>query len=247
MLTVCCFKWKPHKTARSKFNERHVNKLHSLFKRHLSIPFRFVCVTDDDRGIDPEIVIVKLWDDLANVPNPSGPREPWCYRRLKLFSKEAASLVGERILWIDLDMMLTGDIRHLVDRSDDVVLLETDRPQIPINGSMVLLTPGVREDVWLDFDEKTSPILARKKGYLGSDQSWLSFKLYGNVPTWKMGGPGRDGIYFFWQMAQQEGANPKLPADARLVSFHGRANPWDLGPLSCSWVRNEYGDMNGLG
>lgn len=247
MLTVCCFKWQPHKGARSKFDHRHVNKLKSLFDRHLSIKHDFVCVTDDDRGIDQSVRTVELWPDLAHVPNPSGPREPWCHRRLKLFSKEAATLIGERVLWIDLDMMLVRDIRSIVDRPDDVVLLETGRSQLPINGSMVLVTPGAREDVWLDFDERTSPMLARTAGFLGSDQAWLAYKLLGKVPTWKMG-PGRDGIYFYWLMAQQAGSNPKLPEDARLISFHGRGNPWDDGPMSTRWVRKEYEELNnGLG
>jgi hypothetical protein len=238
MLTVATFKWKPLPGYRAKFRPWHVNRMEWMFRKHLHMPFEFVCITDDPAGLSSSIRVIPLWDDLANVPNPHGPREPSCYRRLKLFSHEARGLVGERVLWIDLDMVLTGDVTPLFDRTEDVVLLSTDVPHIPVNGSLVLLTPGAHAEVWESFDPKTSPKLARKSGCYGSDQGWLAYCLKDTAAMWKAG-PGGDGIYFFGQHMRRMGQ--RLPADARLVSMHGRGVPWGDYEQSLGWVRQHYG------
>ena len=74
----------------------------------------------------------------------------------------------ERILAIDLDMVLTGDISPIVQRAEPVVVLTTDQPNIPVNGSLVLVTPGAAEEVWSSFDPATSPTLARRSACHGS-------------------------------------------------------------------------------
>ncbi len=236
-LTVVCFKWKPNPGYRTKYNAWHVNRLAGMFRHHLHMPFEFACITDDTQGI--ECRTIPLWDDLAAVPNPHGQREPSCYRRLKLFSHEARELVGERVLWIDLDMVLTGDVTPLLDRSEDVVLLPTDSPNIPVNGSMVLLTPGAHAEVWDSFDPEASPKLARKAGCYGSDQGWLGYCLKDKAALWSPG-PGGDGIYYFGQHLRSMGG--RLPEDARIVSFHGRGSPWGDSEQSMAWVRKHYGE-----
>lgn len=236
-LTVASFKWKPAPAGRAKYRAWHVNRLAEMFRRHLHMPHRFVCVTDDPAGL--EVEALPLWNDLSNVPNPHGPREPSCYRRLKLFSHEARDLVGERVLWVDLDMVLTGDVTPLFDRTEDVVLLSTNTPNIPVNGSMVLLTPGAYAEVWEGFDPETSPKLARKAGCYGSDQGWLAYCLKDRAAMWKPG-PSGDGIYFFGQHLRSMGG--RLPEDARIVSFHGRGNPAADYEQSLGWVRKYYGE-----
>ena len=48
-VNVLCIKWG------KKYGPEYVNKLHSMVRRHLHRPFRFVCLTDDGHGIDPAI------------------------------------------------------------------------------------------------------------------------------------------------------------------------------------------------
>ena len=66
-LTICCFKWQSPIQYRTKFRAQHVNTLRNMFRRHLHMPHEFVCITDDPAGIDQDIRIVKLWNDLADV------------------------------------------------------------------------------------------------------------------------------------------------------------------------------------
>jgi hypothetical protein len=74
VLTVCCWKWKGPANYRSQFAAEHVNVLARMVARHYAKPHRFVCITDDAEGIDPEIGIVPLWDDFASIPSPHGTR-----------------------------------------------------------------------------------------------------------------------------------------------------------------------------
>lgn len=238
VLTVVAFKWKPPTNYRNKFEAWHVNRLAEMFKRHLHMPFEFVCVTDSPEGIEGRTV--PLWEDHGDVPSPHGGREPSCYRRLKLFSAEVAHLFTDRILWCDLDMVLTRDVTPLFDRPESAVLLSTDVQNIPVNGSLVLFTPSKHRDVWEDFDPGTSPRVARKAGFYGSDQGWLGHKLLPKAATWKPG--PTSGIYFFGQHMRQSGSHGRLPHDARLVSFHGRGNPFGEFEQSQRWVREHYGE-----
>lgn len=249
MLTVCVFKWQGNGHGRKKFKAWHVNRMAAMFRRCLPLPHEFVCVTDDPAGLDSTVRPVQLWSDHAEVPNPHGPREPACYRRLKLFSHHAADLIGERILAIDLDMVLTGDISPLVQRAEPVVLLTTDQPNIPVNGSLVLLTPGAAGEVWSSFNPATSPTLARRSACHGSDQGWLAYHLLngclkGVAGTWTPG-PDECGIYFFGQHMRRQMRQGKLPPDARIVSFHGRGEPWGPTEQLLPWVEKHYGAADG--
>lgn len=249
-LTVCTFKWNPAFPGRKSYRAWHVNRMAAMFRRHLRTPHSFVCVTDDPTGLDLELVRpVALWPDLGDIPNPHGIREPACYRRLKLYSQEAAELVGERILAIDLDMVLVGDITPLVDRPEPVVLLATDAPNIPTNGSIQLISPGAAEEVWTSFDPATSPKLARRAGCYGSDQGWLSYQLLhgclkDRAGLWRAG-EGGDGIWFYGAHMRRLRNQRKLPAGARLVSFHGRGEPWGMTEQLAPWVQKHYGPANG--
>ena len=44
----------------SKYSSEYVNKLYNMCKRHLTVPYEFVCFTDDLRGIDANIKTITL-------------------------------------------------------------------------------------------------------------------------------------------------------------------------------------------
>lgn len=228
MLEVVCWKWKPPRGYRSHFGPETVNVLRRMVQRNLSLPHRFSCITDDAEGIDPEVRIIPLWDDFAQVPNPSSPRNPTCYRRLKMFSPEAKDLIGEKIVSMDLDVVITGDLTPLFDHDHDFAIWggQTVNPngRGPVynwfNGSLMMLKAGTRTKVWTDFDPKTSPAKAHQAGCRGSDQGWISYCLGRSEKTW-----GRaDGVLSYRNHILPEGG--KLPAGARIVAFHGQYDPW---------------------
>jgi hypothetical protein len=234
-LTVVTFKWRCP-GYRSSFAPAAVNTLYSMMERNYRAPFEMVCVTDDAVGIRPEVRIVPLWPDLADVPNPGRPGSPSCYRRLKLFSREAATLIGRRMLALDLDIVPTGELTELLDVGD-VPFKAWGEPGRPIryNGSMFYLRAGAFPQVWETFDPLTSPARGKAAGFVGSDQAWMSYALPPDLPRWT----SADGVYSYRnRIASTPGR--RLPKDARMVVFHGRVDPWDAEAQQLDWVREHY-------
>jgi hypothetical protein len=242
MLEIVCWRWRPPAGYRSTFSAETVNTLKRMIDRHYTDPHRLTCITDDPEGIDPSVRVIPLWSDHANVPNPGGPRNPSCYRRLKLFSAEARELIGARLLSIDLDIVVTGDMRPVWNRPEEFVInSDTGAPRTPYNGSMFLLTAGSRTKVWDEFNPTFSPKRTRSLGMIGSDQAWIACALGPNEARWTTA----DGIYSYRKHLanQQDVVRPDvaLPADARLINFHGRFDPWSPEIQQAhAWVREHY-------
>jgi hypothetical protein len=233
MLSVVCWKWKPPPGYRSSFGPETVNVLRAMVRRHYDAPHRFICVTDDAAGIDSDVEIVPLWADYSSVQNPYGARQPSCYRRLKAFSREAAAMFGDRFVSLDLDCVVTGDLRPLWDRPEEFVIWGDTSPRTPYNGSMFLLKAGARSCVWDDFDPKTSPVKSRAMGYFGSDQAWIGARLGPRETKWSQ----MDGVYSYRLDIKRLGG---LPDNARIVMFHGGVDPWSPEAQRLAWVRNYY-------
>ncbi len=179
-VTFVTWKWLGADGSRS-FQSKHVNVLYAQIARHYPRPFRFVCITDDPAGLDPKIEalpIPEIAKSLQSLQNPRGPRFPNCYCRLWNFSEEAAALLGPRIFQIDIDVVITGDLRPLVDRDEDFVGWTDKRfEEHKIAGGAYLLKTGSMKEIWTDFDPERSPAQAFAAGFKGSDQGWISYKI----------------------------------------------------------------------
>lgn len=239
VLDIVTFMWNPSKGYRSKFTPEHVFTMRRMIERHYRGAFRLHCVTDSAiaRGVPRKvagIVIHKLWPDFADLPSPHGSINPSCYRRLKLWAPEARERFGPRILQIDLDMVLVGDVTPLWNRPEPIVFWEDQlNRHNKINGAMQLFDAGARPDVWTDFDPATSPAIAKAAGNWGSDQAWLSYKIKDDWARWTT----KDGAYSWRVHCEPNGE--KLPADARIVNFHGHKDPWSLVD-TVPWIGQHY-------
>ena len=235
-LTVVTFLWKPLPGYRSHFKAEHVNILARMVKRHYAQPYEFVCITDDPTGIDPDIRIIPLWDDHAKVMNPCDgrTRQPNCYRRLKIFARDAGQWLGERIVCLDLDCVIAADLVPLWNRKEDFIIWGDTNQCNPYNASMMMMTAGCRPQVWEQFDPIESPKKTKAAGYFGSDQAWLALILGKNEARWRV----QDGVYSY----RVHGAfrkNTLLPG-ARVIMFHGHEDPWGEQAQKLQWVRDNW-------
>lgn len=232
--TVVCFRWTPIPGYRSTFGPESVNTLRAMVARHYQRPHRFVCFTDNTHGLDPRIEALPIWTDYADVPSPHGGNNPSCYRRLRLFSHDIAATVGQRFVAIDLDCVVVKDLTPLWDRPEDFVIWGDTNPKTAYNGSLVLMTAGSRRQVWDTFDPKRSPKLSMQAGCFGSDQGWISYCLGPHEKKWSQA----DGVYSFRNDLRKQST---LPANARIVFFHGSSDPWSQGiPERYPWVRDHW-------
>lgn len=220
--------WKWHQPfARETYTALHVNVMVRMLRRNLDgITHRIVCVTDDPSGVT-ECETFMLWRDHDNLANATKHTLPSCYRRLKLFDPvtqtQMGMFPGDRIVSLDLDTLVVGQLQPLLGRDDyrflGWALPGTHHPKV-FNGSFFMFTAGELAEVWREFNAKTSPQEAFQAGYLGSDQSWLSYKLVNKARC--------DG-FTFPEIASYPHHVRKmkvLDARTRLIFFHGKRKPW---------------------
>ena len=86
----------------NKYSAEYVNKLYNSVKRNLTVPFEFVCYTEDKQGIDPAIRIEPI-PLLAGVTG-------WWYK--PMFFNPELGLNGT-ILFFDLDVVVFQNIDNL--------------------------------------------------------------------------------------------------------------------------------------
>ena len=214
MLTVVTWKW--FGWRQNLYSPRHVVAMQQMLQKHLHIPHKFVCVTDDPTGLDCDTL--PIWD-YPNINTGTG--RPNSYRRLRMFSDEARSMFGPKVLSIDLDAVILRDITSLVT-DDDLRLVKGKAA--PYNGSMILHSTGTRLELWNEFT-KNSPDLVRtheRKSqvmHYGSDQAWISYKCPGE-PTWG----AEHGVHHYTLMTDN-----KVPDDARIIFCAGSVKPWSPG------------------
>lgn len=237
-ITVVCWKWKPYGGYRSQFSSEHVNVLASMVSRNCSGPYEVVCVTDDHKGIDSSVRIVDLWDDYAELVSPADRkgirRNPSCYRRLRMFSRDAASWGGRRMLSLDLDVVITGDIYPLGAIEDDFAAFGDTHPSTYYNGGLICLKAGTRTKVWEKFDPIESPKIGLSMNQYGSDQAWIGACLGPNERKFGV----KDGVFSYRCYVRPRGM--LLPKDARVVLFHGEYDPWGEEAQGLGWVKDNW-------
>jgi hypothetical protein len=236
VLTVVCWRWRPFNGYRSSYGPETVNTLQAMVKRHYPDPHRFVCCTDDARGLHPDVEVVPIWNDYADLQHPHSHKHPSCYRRLKAFAPEIRDFFGKRFVSMDLDCVIVDDLRPLWNREEEFVAWggTTAPHEASVNGSMFLLTAGSRPRVWKDFNPRFSPTIAKKAGFYGSDQAWIGYCLGHGAAKWTTA----DGVYSY--RLHVEPARGQLPKDARIVFFNGKKDPWSPDVKRLPWVMEHW-------
>lgn len=236
MLQIVLWKWE-QPGFRRVYTPEHVDVMCTMLRRNLvNQPHRIVCVTDNPAGIN-ECETAPLWDDACDIPNATGRQLPSCYRRLKLYDRATQKDIGidkgDRIMGIDLDSLITGDLRPVVRTEGEFVgwhLKRQDGKHV-FNGSLQMFTAGKLQHIWSEFDPATSPKEALCAGFKGSDQAWLSYKLCDR--------PGSVGLVYpvVSSYPLQNVIMAELKHATRIVFFHGSLKPWDpQARLNTRWI-----------
>lgn len=212
MPTVLCMKWG------HRYTPAYVNVLYRMVRRHLAIPHRFVCVTDDPEGIAPEIEIRPLPPlELA----PAWERSPW--RKLSCFAPELEDLDGP-VLFLDLDLVIVDRIDCLFEHPGRFCIIEnwTQRGRGVGNSSVYRFQPGAHRDVFERFRGGAAEIVRT----FPNSQTFLSHAVR-ELTYWPRSWcrsfkhdclPGR------WLRRLRPAA---IPEGARIIVFHGQPKPPD--------------------
>ena len=190
-----------------------IKALQKMVKNHLTVPYEFVCVTDMPGEFTGKQIKVVPLDRTIWVPGTM-------YMKLMFWRRDIGSIIGERMLYLDLDCVITGSLDQIVNRSEDIVLwrnqhLQRDERYPVYDASIMLITAGARPQLYEDFDPKVHPKQMKRK-WGGDDQEWMNHKLNRTDEAYWT---EADGIHDVRKIKQ------KLPNNARIVFFPGRHIP----------------------
>lgn len=191
-----------------------------MVKRNLHIPFRFLCMTDDPRGINPNVEILPLEDEGL---------EGWWYK-VTLF-KQQLYHIKEPTLYLDLDVVIKNDIEPFFDLPGEFCIIEdwNSYPERRFwNSSIFRFIPGAHPEVWEDFIKNPDEIIRRLHG----DQEWITEKMP-NPTLWP-----KEWCPSFKANCIDRRKRTLLPEPeaAKIVVFHGRPNP----PEAISGIIKRY-------
>jgi len=164
MLTVACV-WVRGNVP---YDVVYVERLQAMVRRHLPVPHRFVCLTDRPCRLPPAITACTI--------TPVAPEGWWS--KVQLFNPAHRALLGGRVLYLDLDVLVVGDLAPLtIDRAvpflvapDDGSAFQGARGRAVIkafNTSVMAWDAGTYADLWTAW---TPAVAAR----LWGDQDWLA-------------------------------------------------------------------------
>jgi hypothetical protein len=218
MVNIVCLKWG------DAYSPDYVNNLYSMVSRNITLPFRFICLTESSLNIRSEVEI---------HPLPEFEEPPWEYarycqawRKLALFQNGLAEIKG-KILFLDLDVVIMSNIDCFFSFSDKLSIIENWYQPGQLVGQASVIC----------FDAGQDEILL--KHYL--DNPIKVLKEYRTEQAYITGYLGREGFDYFpegWCISFKKHCMPsgfarffsakvKEPKNAKIVVFHGRPNPPD--------------------
>lgn len=228
MRVYCTFLW--NNGFRS-YRAEHVNLLCHAIRHFDPDPHKFVCITDEAGDFSPLVEVVPMprgAKRVAELPAPQGKSFPSSYRRLWLFSEEAKR-IGERVMLLDVDAMIVGDLRPLWRIDADFVgwrPMSIWGKEKRVGGGTWLLKTGAVTWLWDRFLENPSELIQETKelGWNGSDQAIMSRFLHDKYPVWDRfcGIYGSQDGAFEWDLP---------PKDAKICHFNGADKFWNCNKL----------------
>lgn len=236
MLRVLTWLWR-QPGGRARYEPAHVRIWADMVRRNLTLPHTLGVVTDLDGDFGEGVEIIPLPRDFEDVRIPTWREgRPQCFRRLSLFRPDAADLFGgDRIVSMDLDVVVTASLDSLFTGGEDFRICRGTAASRSFNGSMYMIRAGSLPHVYAEFTPERA--IAAGRRHVGSDQSWIARCLAGRVPTW---GPA-DGV-----VAMQ---HRHLAQSPRLITYPGSIKPWDIAALGADRLVSQHyrGTRSGAG
>lgn len=203
---------------------QYVNTLYDMVKRNLpdGFPGEFVCFTDDPTGLDPNIVAREL-------PHPG--LQGW-WNKLALF-KPGLFPNGHRVIYFDLDTVITGRLDEIVAYHGDFAILRDFYRLDGLQSSVMLWRVGSTEYIWNAYKKQGYPQEVRGRGTWG-DQAFIEMCSARAGKWWVR--IGSDEIVeidilqslFPGLFISYKASGKGSPDKASVVVFHGEPRPHDV-------------------
>lgn len=193
----------------------YVNNLYDMVRRNLSAgyPGRFVCITDDDAG---------LHEDIHVIPAPKDIHGWWV--KLWMF-KRGLFNHGERLIFMDLDTLVIGELDALAEYSGPFATLRDFYYPQQIGPAVIAWeVSDFTDSIYAEWSAAGHPTTGH------GDLWWLNQLDQGRfVKTCDK----LQDLYPNMFVSFKAGCNPYPPKGAKVVCFHGQPRPHNCGQ---QWV-----------
>ena len=171
----------------------------------LTLPWRGWCVTDDASKLPAGV------EAIASDPLVKG----W-WNKIALFRPDALPN-GERVLYFDLDVVTVGLLDELAAYQGRFAILSDFYHPDRYGSSVMAWEAGKHDHVWRVWDR-----CGRPQFDPWGDQRWIETMIDG-ADRWQDILPGQIVSY------KADRVHNGIPANARIVSFHGKPRPHEVG------------------
>ena len=150
---------------------------------------------------------------------------PGWWSKMELFRPE---ILGD-ILFMDLDTSIVGNLTDIVSVNQLALMRDIYRPK-GLQSSIMYLPEAVRRRIWAEWIDRPRHWMDIHQK--GGDQAFLEQFWVDHASRWQDLLPGqivswkshvRQAVY------DDESGNGSVPNDARVIIFHGKPRPWDIG------------------
>lgn len=175
---ICC-KWG------TLYGPEFVNRLYGMVKKNLTLPFRFICLTDNATGIREEVETFPIEPHLRG----------W-WPKIQYFKSSLFDIEGP-ILALDLDILIVNNIDCFFEYKPTQFCMKPDFPGKGYGGfttSVMRFNAGKHSHIYENFDINKLDVFihngepgfasgGRKKKYWG-DQIWVTEQMNGKIIGW---------------------------------------------------------------
>ena len=138
-----------------KYGDEYVHKLQKMVERHLPLPHRFICITDNATNLHCQTKKADYVDG-------------W-WTKLTLFAPHPYQISG-KVLYFDLDVVISGDLTPFATFNSDFVAIKDWNLTDMCNSSVMLLETGTQTQIWERYEKDHE---AAKRHSQCGDQHWI--------------------------------------------------------------------------
>ncbi|PIR33705.1 MAG: hypothetical protein COV36_02215 [Alphaproteobacteria bacterium CG11_big_fil_rev_8_21_14_0_20_44_7] len=212
-VNIICMKWG------TKYGPEYVNRLYSMVSRNLTVPHRFVCFTDDVKGLEKGIETFPMPEIYVPEKNRVSP-----WMKLSLLGETLGDLEGQS-LFLDLDIVIIENIDCFFANPGKFCIIEnwTQKGQGVGNSSVYRFEIGAHKDVLEYYTKNPEKVVAE----YDNEQIFLSKMIggQGDLSYWPA-----QWCKSFKRHCVPKGVlrfikTPEIPSGAKIIVFHGHPHP----------------------
>ncbi len=197
------------RTGGDTYNYKYVNALAENIRRHTKTKFTLSCLTDNDTGIDPNLV-----DET--IPFRHNYRGWWS--KIELFRPEV--FTGDRVFYMDLDTVVVNNIDEMLQFKTTFAGIRDLYHHNFMQTGIMSWNPNYNHQVYENFVPRAGHIMMN---YPEGDAKWIRENVY-NYDYLQDNFSGRIVSYKAHCLNKVTG-QVSIPSEASIICFHGRPRP----------------------